>query len=91
MGRRLVDPGSDQQLNEPEPHRFLEEWADPRAVEELRRAYAYYDAAGVRRALDATMALFRRLAMETAERLGLAYPAEVEARATEWMGGVSAG
>ena len=31
--------------------RFLEEWADPRAVAELNRAFAHYDAADMARAL----------------------------------------
>jgi len=53
--------------------RFLERWADPAALEELRRAYAYYDEADVRRALLVTMELFGRLARETAELLELAY------------------
>jgi aminoglycoside 6-adenylyltransferase len=54
--------------------RFLEQWADPRAVEGLRAAFAHYDEAGVRRALFATMDLFRWLATETAARLGYPYP-----------------
>ena len=52
--------------------RFLERWADPRALRELRHAYAGYDAAGVARALWATAELFERLERECAERLGLA-------------------
>lgn len=65
--------------------RFLEQWADPRAVSGLRAAYAHYDAADIRRALIATMELFRWLAMETAERLGFDYPAAGADRATEWV------
>jgi aminoglycoside 6-adenylyltransferase len=62
--------------------RFLDRWADPRAVAALRDAYAHYDEADVRRALEATMALFHWLAVETAERLGYPYPANADARAT---------
>jgi aminoglycoside 6-adenylyltransferase len=54
--------------------RFLEQWADRRAVDGLRAAFAHYDSADVRRALFATMDLFRWLATETAERLGYPYP-----------------
>jgi aminoglycoside 6-adenylyltransferase len=61
--------------------RFLEGWADPRALERLRAAYGHYDEDDVRRALLATMDLFSWLAAETAERHGLAYPAETESYA----------
>jgi aminoglycoside 6-adenylyltransferase len=54
--------------------RFLEEWADPRALAALRGAFAHYDAEDVWRALLATMDLYRWLAVETAEQLGYAYP-----------------
>jgi aminoglycoside 6-adenylyltransferase len=63
--------------------RFLEQWADPRAVQALRRAFAHYDASDVWRALFATMELFRWLARETAERLTYDYPNVADARATE--------
>lgn len=52
--------------------RFLEEWADPRAVQALGEAFAHYDEQDVWRALFATIDLFRWLEAETAERLG--YP-----------------
>jgi aminoglycoside 6-adenylyltransferase len=51
--------------------RFLERWADPHALRELRLAYAGYDAADLARALWATAELFQRLERECAERLGL--------------------
>ena len=50
--------------------RFLDQWADPRAVAGLTNAYAHYEESDVRRALWATMELFRWLSVETAERLG---------------------
>jgi aminoglycoside 6-adenylyltransferase len=65
--------------------RFLELWADPRAIEGLRQAFAHYDEADVRRALFATLELFRWLAVETAETWGYAYPHEADARVTEWL------
>jgi aminoglycoside 6-adenylyltransferase len=65
--------------------RFLEKWADPRALAALRDAYACYDAEDCRRALLATMDLFRWVAMETAERLGFSYPAIGDERATAWV------
>jgi aminoglycoside 6-adenylyltransferase len=51
--------------------RFLERWADPHALQELRHAYASYDAAEVARTLWGTAELFQRLERECAERLGL--------------------
>jgi aminoglycoside 6-adenylyltransferase len=63
--------------------RFLEEWADPRALEELPRAFAHYDKDDVWHALFATMDLFRWLSVETAERLGYSYPTFGVERATE--------
>jgi aminoglycoside 6-adenylyltransferase len=65
--------------------RFLEEWADPRALPELRDVFAHYDGEDVRRALLATMALFRWLASETADRLGYPYPRDADERVTEWV------
>ena len=53
--------------------RFLEEWADPRAVQELKGIFAHYDAEDVWRALLATMNVFRWVAVEAAERLGYPY------------------
>ena len=67
--------------------RFLEEWADPRAVEGLRQAFAHYNREDIQRALFATMDLFRWLAVETGERLGYPYPTAADGRVTEWIGG----
>ena len=65
--------------------RFLEEWADPRALAGLRDAFAHYDEEDVRRALLASMDLFRWLAIETAERLGYPYPTAADQQVTEWV------
>jgi aminoglycoside 6-adenylyltransferase len=62
--------------------RFLEQWADPRAVDELRHAFAHYDMADVQRALLASMDLFRWLATETAGRLGYPYPTSADQHVT---------
>jgi aminoglycoside 6-adenylyltransferase len=65
--------------------RFLETWADPRALRDLRGASAAYDTADVRRALLANLALFGWLAGEVAERLGYEYPANAHAYVTAWL------
>jgi aminoglycoside 6-adenylyltransferase len=63
--------------------RFLEEWADPRAVAALPAIFAHYEAQDVWRALLATMELFRWLAVETAELLDYAYPSFGAERAAQ--------
>lgn len=58
--------------------RGLERWVDRAVWIELHETFAGFDAESSRRALYATMGLFRRLARETAERLGYAYPNDVD-------------
>ena len=58
--------------------RFLEEWADPRAVIELRDCFAHYDAQDIARALLATMDTFRWLALQTAAAWQYSYPEAAE-------------
>ncbi len=65
--------------------RFLEEWADPRAVRELGGTFAHYDPADLRRALRASMSLFRWLAIETAFQLNYPYPVEGDAQVSAWV------
>lgn len=58
--------------------RFLEQWADPRAVQQLRQAFAHYDTGDIACALRATMELFRWLEDETAARWKYRCPSEGE-------------
>jgi aminoglycoside 6-adenylyltransferase len=58
--------------------RFLNEWADREALADLPSTFAAYSAEDLQRALLATLALFRRLANDTASRLGYAYPADTD-------------
>ena len=62
--------------------RFLEQWADPRVPEGLRRAFGHYDRDDIRRALLAMMDLFRWLALEVTERLDYRYPHSTDEYAT---------
>ncbi len=64
---------------------FLEEWADPRAVEGLRDAAAHQDAEDMGHALAATIDVFRWLATETSERLGYSYPVAIDEEVSEWV------
>jgi aminoglycoside 6-adenylyltransferase len=65
--------------------RFLEKWADPQALRQMRDVFSHYDEADVKRSLLAAMSLFRALALETAERLGYSYPEEADKQVTEWI------
>ncbi len=62
--------------------RFLEEWADPRAVDALPDVFAHYAEDDVWRALRATMTLFRWVSVETADRLVYPYPTVGAAQAS---------
>jgi len=70
--------------------RFLERWASPRVVEDLRDAFAHYDEDDLWRGLLATMDLFRWVAIETAELLGHTYPSSADGHATELVKNLSA-
>jgi aminoglycoside 6-adenylyltransferase len=65
--------------------RFLEEWAAPQVVRELRDAFAYYDEEEVWRALTVSMALFHRVAQETAARWQYHYPGEGAEKMIAWV------
>lgn len=71
--------------------RFLEEWADARAVAALPEIFAHYDEDDVWRALLATMELFHWLAVETATALGYSYPHAGEAHARDLVQEMFAG
>jgi aminoglycoside 6-adenylyltransferase len=58
--------------------RFLEQWADPKAVKELSEIYAHYSETDIWRALVNTMDLFRWVAMETAQGFGYQYPQDAD-------------
>lgn len=63
--------------------RFLERWADPRVLEDLRGAFAHYDEEDLWRGLFETMDFFRWVAEETAAQLDYHYPAPADEYATE--------
>ncbi len=65
--------------------RFLDEWADPRAVKALAGVFARYDRQDTVRALLAAMDLFRWLAVETARQLRFSYPTAADTQVTEWV------
>jgi aminoglycoside 6-adenylyltransferase len=63
--------------------RFIEEWANPRALKELGSAFARYAEKEISQAYIATMDLFHWLATEVADRLHYAYPQDGEQYARE--------
>jgi aminoglycoside 6-adenylyltransferase len=65
--------------------RFLEKWADPEVLSQMRDVFSHYDEADVEQGLLAAISLFRVLALETAERLGYSYPREANMQVTEWI------
>jgi aminoglycoside 6-adenylyltransferase len=71
--------------------RFLERWADPRVLEGLRHTFAHYSEEDIRRALLATMDLFRWVTKEIAERLNYPYPVQSDEYATELVSKILSG
>jgi aminoglycoside 6-adenylyltransferase len=65
--------------------RFLEKWADPRAVEGLRNAFAHYDTEDIGRALIEEVKLFRWIAEETAGKLNYRFQVDVAEHVAEWV------
>lgn len=64
-----AQPWNDQSRAVWHDGRFLEEWADRRAVEQLGTIFARYDQVEIGQALLSTLALFRWLVEETAKQL----------------------
>jgi aminoglycoside 6-adenylyltransferase len=70
--------------------KFLAQWTDPQSWHALHGAFGRFDAADSWQTLFATMDLFRRLATETAARLGYAYPAALDKRVTQLVNALHA-
>lgn len=65
--------------------RFLDQWADPRAVKSLGWSFAHYGTHDIQRALLAQMDLFRWVAREAAERMHYPYPASEDEYCAGWV------
>jgi aminoglycoside 6-adenylyltransferase len=68
--------------------KHITRWADSGTLAELDRCFGRFDAADSRRALLATMILFRRIATDTAQRIGYAYPAPLDEAVTRTIEGL---
>jgi aminoglycoside 6-adenylyltransferase len=66
----------------------MKEWTRPVIWDRLREAFARFDGTDSRRALLATVALFRDVAIETAERLRYPYPHGVDDSISGYITGV---
>ena len=65
--------------------RFLDEWAESWVVQGLCNCYAHYERADIKRALLATMDLFRAIAVETAGKWDYPYLAKADAYSSRWV------
>lgn len=70
--------------------KVLKKRLDPETWKELESTYVGTDLEGNWQALFATTALFRRMALEVAERLGLSYPHQLDQRMSAYLQGVRA-
>ena len=69
--------------------KFLFEWTDPLSRQTLYEIFAHFDRQDSKRALFATMDLFRRLARETADRLGYTYPSSLDEQISHAIAAIS--
>ncbi len=65
--------------------RFLEIWADPEALKGLEGSFARYNRQDGAVALKATMNLFRKTALDTAEKLNFRYPTDADKKIAAWI------
>lgn len=68
--------------------RFLEEWADKRAINGLSKTFPHYDEDDIRSSLMAMIDLFRWLSMETAKQLVYPYPMNIDETITKYILGL---
>jgi aminoglycoside 6-adenylyltransferase len=65
--------------------RYIAQWADRRAVMALPGSFAAYNTIDLRRALWASLDLYRWVAIETAQRLGVDFPVEAYQQVAAWI------
>ncbi len=65
--------------------RFIEHWAEPWVVKEFKDIYAGYFDKDIMKAISATMNLFRKMSVETADKWDYQYPVISDKYATEWF------
>ena len=65
--------------------RFLDRWADPEILRELKECFAHYDTEDCMRALKETHRLFARISRTVAEKRSFQYPRDAEDCAAEYL------
>lgn len=65
--------------------RFFDYWAEQRVKDRVRDTFALYDKEDIVRALQATMELFRMLAIETADMMSFEYSYKADTYASGWV------
>jgi aminoglycoside 6-adenylyltransferase len=65
--------------------RFLHEWIDQMTLKELCNIFTQYKVEDCLRGLLASISLFRRISVETADRLQLEYPTDTDHHITNWI------
>jgi len=65
--------------------RFLHEWIDQETLKELKSIFSQYEKADNLRGLLASISLFRRISLETANILKLEYPADTDIHISNWI------
>ena len=65
--------------------RFIEHWAQPWVVKEFQNIYAGYSDKEIMKAISATMNLFEKISVETADKWEYQYPVISGDYATEWF------
>ncbi len=65
--------------------RFLEKWAEPRVLKDLRKTFSHYNEKDIERALVASLNLFRRIATEISAKLGCDYPDKAGEIVVNWV------
>lgn len=63
----------------------MQSWVDPKTWETLTDVFAHFDVEDSRKALLSTINLFRHLAVDTAKRLHLTYPQELDRKMTQLL------
>jgi len=68
--------------------RFIEQWAEQWVVKEFQNIYAGYSDKDIMKATVATMNLFRKVSVETADKWNYQYPVVSDKYATEWFNNI---
>ncbi|MBT4917457.1 hypothetical protein HON58_03395, partial [Candidatus Peregrinibacteria bacterium] len=63
----------------------MQKWVSSETWHDLHKCFSHFDAENSWKALENTLSLFRRIALEAAELLGYSYPKEVDRNLSEYV------